>query len=183
MIGNIFKRLEIGERQYSAHSLGRSLKVVNWAWMVTLQAFNHSRGVGSRLFTGTQNGPLNYSGLFMFIFATCMVSGRLSWNRSRDAFYCNQQDKPEYWFDRYNLMFPPSYLHNRLSAHYIEISHIYCVEMLRKYQVARKEILDARDQCSDQEKRTRYVLNPNYIYEPLGPDSPQIARAKADGVF
>ena len=69
----------------------------------------------------------------MYVFATCMVAGRLSWNRPRDAFYCNQQDKPEYWFDRYNLMFPPSFLHNRLSAHYIEISPIYCVEMLRKY--------------------------------------------------
>ena len=119
----------------------------------------------------------------MFLVSTCMVGLRLQGDKTRDEYFSNESDKPMYWFDRYNMMFPPSYLHNRLSAHYIEISHIFAVEMLRKYQVTRKEILDERDLCSDKEKRTRYIMNPNYIYEPMGPDTEAIARSKADGIF
>ena len=37
------------------------------------------------------------------------------------------------------MMFPPNFLHNRLSAHYIEINSIFFYEMLRKYIAARKE--------------------------------------------
>ena len=70
-----------------------------------------------------------------------------------------------------------------MSAHYLEIAHIYAVEMLKKYQVARKEILDEREKCTDQEKRTRYAMNPNYIYEPLGKDSDKIAYLKAQNIF
>ena len=43
------------------------------------------------------------------------------------------------------MMFPPNFLHNRISAHYIEINHIFAVEMIKKYQVARKEIIAERD--------------------------------------
>jgi len=80
-------------------------------------------------------------------------------------------------------MFPPNFLHNRLSAHYIEINSIFFYEMLRKYIGARKEILTERDQCSDEVKRTRYITNPGYIYEPFQNDTPQIARIKAAGEF
>ena len=65
------------------------------------------------------------------------------------------------------MMFPPSFLHNRLSAHYIEINNIFFNEMLRKYIVARKEILAERDESSQEEQWTKYITNPNYIYEPL----------------
>ena len=47
------------------------------------------------------------------------------------------------------MMFPPAFLHNRMSAHYLEITHIYAVEMFKRYQVARKEILDEREKHSD----------------------------------
>ena len=43
------------------------------------------------------------------------------------------------------MMFPPNFLHNRISTHYIEINHIFAVEMIKKYQVARKEIIAERD--------------------------------------
>ena len=95
----------------------------------------------------------------------------------------NRQDNPEFWFSRYNMMFPPSFLHNRISAHYIEINHIFSTEMLKKYQVARREILAERDTLSDEVKRTRYATNPNYVYEPLGRDDDRIQRAKDDGIF
>ena len=76
------------------------------------------------------------------------------------------------------MMFPPSFLHNRLSAHYIEINHIFAVEMLKKYVPARKEILKERDACTQEERLTRYVLNPNYVYEPMGEDCDDFKRCK-----
>jgi hypothetical protein len=80
-------------------------------------------------------------------------------------------------------MFPPSFLHNRLSAHYIEINHIFSIEMMKKYQHVRKDVLADRERYSDEEKRTKYILNENYIYEPLGQDDGKIQRLKAEGLF
>ena len=76
------------------------------------------------------------------------------------------------------MMFPPNFLHNRLSAHYIEINHIFYVEMMKKYTPIRKEICDGREQCTPEERATRYALNKNYVYEPLGPDAVGIQRIK-----
>ena len=151
--------------------------------MHSLQQMSHARNVGSRLFTGVQNGPLNYSGLFIYLYVSFQIVSRIGFERPRDAIHMNHSDKAEFWFARYRMMFPPSFLNNRTSAHYLEITHIYTVEMFKRYQQARKEILEERERCSDQEKRTRYALNPNYIYEPLGPDSEKMAFAKNSGIF
>ena len=81
------------------------------------------------------------------------------------------------------MMFPPNFLHNRISAHYIEINHIFAVEMIRKYQVARREILAERDACTQEKRATKYALNPNYVWEPLGLDDDKIQRYKDDNLF
>ena len=81
------------------------------------------------------------------------------------------------------MMFPPSFLHNRLSAHYIEINHIFFIEMMKKYIGVRKEILDEREACTPQERLTRYASNPNYIYEPMGPDDSAMQRTKDLGLM
>ena len=80
-------------------------------------------------------------------------------------------------------MFPPSFLHNRLSAHYIEINHIFAIEMMKRYQFARRELLAEREKYSDQDKRTKYITNPNYVYEALGPDDHKMDRLKDDHLF
>ena len=82
------------------------------------------------------------------------------------------------------MMFPPNFLHNRISAHYIEINHIFAVEMMKKYQFVRREVLAERDTHSDEVKRTRYATNPNYIYEPFGSkDDDRIKRMRDNKVF
>ena len=81
------------------------------------------------------------------------------------------------------MIFPANLLHNRLSAHFIEINNIYFYEMTKQYVVARKEILAEREASSEQERRTKYISNPNYIYEPFKNDSPAITRMKQDGRF
>ena len=181
-IGRVFKALEMGERQYGQHTLLRAFRVVNYFWVQIYQQMGMMRPVFSR-FMGVQNGPLNYSGIFVYLFCSMMVFSRFRFIRARDVLYFNAQDNPEFWYARYNMMFPPNFLHNRLSAHYIEINHIFAVEMMKKYQGARREILADRERCSEEERRTRYCTNPNYVCEPMGPDSDKIRRGKDDGTF
>ena len=183
LIGRIFKGIEMGPRQYSQHTFYRAFRVVNFFWLHMYQVMAVMRPVLSRLVIGSSAGPLNYSGLFMWLWLSGMIIARFRFNRARDVIYMNAQDNPEFWYARYSMMFPPSFLHNRISAHYIEINHIFAVEMLKRYQVARKEILDEREKHSDFEKRTRYISNPNYVFEPLGPDDDKLKRLKADGLF
>ena len=177
-IGRLARFYALGERQMGQHSLGRVMKVVNWYWVFGYQAIAMMRPVASR-FLGVTQGPINISGVFMWVWATMIILSRFRFMRSRDLYFFNAQDNPEFWYQRYNMMFPPNFLHNRLSAHYIEINHIFGVEMMKKYQVARRDILAERDTHSDEVKRTKYITNPNYVYEPFGsPDDGKIQRMK-----
>ena len=126
---------------------------------------------------------MNYSGLYVYMWATAMVFARCRFQKSRDQYTFNAQDGAEFWFDRYNMMFPPSFLHNRLSAHYIEINNIFFCEMMKKYIVARKDILAERDSSTMEVKSTKYALNKSYMYEALANDTPVIQRLRDDGEF
>ena len=181
-IGRLARFYEMGERQYSPHSLLRIMKVVNWYWVFGYQVVAMMRAPLSR-FIGVTQGPINITGVFMWVWGTMLVFSRFRFMRSRDIYFFNAQDNPEFWYQRYNMMFPPNFLHNRLSAHYIEINHIFAVEMIKRYQVVRREVIAARDQESDETRRTKYATNPNYVYEPLGPDDDRIQRCKDDGQF
>ena len=176
-IGRIFTALEMGKRQYGQHALGRVMRLMNYWWLMIYQTIGMQRQVFSR-FVGVQNAPLNYSGLFVWFVATNMIFSRFRFIRSREVMNFNQQDQPEFWYARYGMMFPPNFLHNRLSAHFIEINHIYCIEMMKKYIGVRKEIIDEREKCTPEERLTKYATNPSYVYEPMGPDSDIIKRVK-----
>ena len=182
-IGSIFRNLEMGPRQYSQHAFGRAFRVVNYYWVQIYHILGNMRPVLSRLVIGAGQGPLNYSALFMWFWLTFLIVSRFRFIRSRDILQFNHQDNPEFWYQRYNMMFPPNFLHNRISAHYIEINHIFAIEMMKRYQVARKEILSERERQSDEVKRTKYITNPNYVFEPLGADDDKIKRLKADGLI
>ena len=182
IIGRFFKGLEMGKREYSEHTFHRAFRMVNYFWMNIFRVYAVMRPIGSR-FLGLGNGPLNYSGLFVYFWATFMVLARLRFDKSREATTFNSQDGAEFWFDRYNMMFPPSYLHNRVSAHYIEINNIFFCEMLKKYIAARKEILAERDTYDQEAHRTKYVTNAGYIYEPFQNDTDAIKRSRASGDF
>ena len=47
-IGNLFKALRIGERDYGQHSLFRFLKVANYFWVYSYQVYGMMRPVFSR---------------------------------------------------------------------------------------------------------------------------------------
>ena len=181
-IGRVFSPFEIGKRQMGSHSLGRVMKLANYWWLMIYQTIAMQRPVFSR-FVGQGNAPLNYSGMFVWFVATNMIFSRFRFVRSRDVLNFNSQDQPEFWYARYGMMFPPNFLHNRLSAHYIEINHIFAVEMLKRYIPARKEIIKERDACTQEERLTRYALNANYVYEPMGEDCDDFKVAKKEFTF
>ena len=83
LIGRIFKGLEMGKREYSDHTLHRALRVANFMWVSIFRVYAYMRPVGSRFF-GAGNGPLNYSGLFVYFFATAMVFARCRFVNARD---------------------------------------------------------------------------------------------------
>ena len=139
-IGGLFKRLEIGERQMGKHYIPRYGRLVNSFIMMGYQMAGASRPIFSR-FVGTHYGPLNYTGIAAWAFMTGCIITRFKIDRTRDIFAFNAQDRPDYWFKKLNFMFPPQMMSNITSAHYIEINHIFTVEMFKKYRVARQQII------------------------------------------
>jgi len=121
LIGRAFKAIEMGKREYSAHTLHRAFRIGNYFWVKILQNYGMMRPIGSRFF-GNGNGPINYGGLYVYAFCTACIFARCRFKRSRDNIAFNSQDGVEFWYDRYNMMFPPSFLNQRRSAHYIEIN-------------------------------------------------------------
>ena len=172
-IGRVFKGLEMGKREYGQHSVFKVFRYVNYFYVMSLKQGALMKPIGSRFF-GHGNGPLNYSGLYVYFVAIALVLTKCRFDRSRSSIAFNQQDGAQYWFERYNMMFPPSFLHQRVSAHYIEINNIFFNEMVKKYYFVRKEVLNERDEHSDEVKKTKYALNPNYVYEPFKRDTPAI---------
>jgi hypothetical protein len=90
-IGSIFKLLEMGPRNMGTHSMGRAFKVANYYWVQIYQIYGMMRPTLSRFINNT-NGPLNYSGLFVYGFATMAIMSRFHFIRSRDVLFFNAQD-------------------------------------------------------------------------------------------
>ena len=76
----------------------------------------------------------------------------------------NNQDKVPYYTQLINMQFPPSFLNNRISAHFIEINQIVLYEMSKKWNARRREIAAERNTFPDHVKKTRYATNPSYVY-------------------
>ena len=170
VIGRLFTFLKIGPRQLSSHTIPKILKYVNSYYVITTGLLGANRTILTK-YIGSTYGPLNYGGLFAWALFTSGILVRIQFQRTRDVFSFDYQDSPEFWYRTIGMIFPPNYLNNKVSAHYIEINQIYAYEMFMRYRLAKSEILEERAQCSDKEKRTRYITNPNYVYEPLGEDT------------
>lgn len=89
LIGRIARSLEMGERQYSAHTFTRAFRVVNYYWIQIYQTLGVMRPVMSRLLLGSSAGPLNYSGLFLWFWLTFLIIARFRFIRSRDVMQFN----------------------------------------------------------------------------------------------
>ena len=170
VIGKVFTWLKVGNRRMGKHRIPAALKFLNHYLVSSFSGIATTRPIFSRLI-GASTGPLNFSGLMLWMLMTGALVSRLRLSRGRDIFNFDYHDRPEFYYKTFGMLFPPNYLNNKMSAHYIEINHIYSTEMFKRYLIAKQDILDERDQCSEKEKKTRYITNPNYVYEPLGKDT------------
>ena len=139
-IGGIFKRLKIGTREYGQHTIPKIMKLMNSVFMMQYTVVANQRQVFSRFF-GHIYGPLNYTGIVTWCFLTGAVIFRFPIYGMRDILQFNEDDGIEKWFLATKMLFPPNALNNRTSAHYIEINHIYMVEMFKRYRKVRQEVL------------------------------------------
>ena len=64
------------------------MKVANWYWVAGYQVFAAMRYPFSR-FIGVTGGPINITGIFMWVFATMLVLSRFRFMRSRDIMWFN----------------------------------------------------------------------------------------------
>jgi predicted membrane protein len=56
----------------------------------------------------------------------------------------------------------------KMSAHFLEIDKIVFSELWRKFEPIKEEINLEFNRASEKERRTKYLGNPNYVYEPFG---------------
>jgi hypothetical protein len=85
-----------------------------------------------------------------------------------EDFHLHDYDKPSNLSHKYLTYIPFNVMNFKISAHYIEINRIFHQEMLKKYMEVRKNVVDEYERASEKEKRTKYALNPNYVYEAFG---------------
>ena len=72
LFGRIGRALEMGELHYRSHAMLLAFRVVNYFWVMIYQQMGMMRKIFSR-FLGVQNGPLNYSRIFVYFFFNMMV--------------------------------------------------------------------------------------------------------------
>jgi hypothetical protein len=71
-VGTIFKFFELGERRMGSHTAGNWIKATNWYFIKAVQLISARRVVLSRLL-GVTTGPVNYSAMFSYMFATLYI--------------------------------------------------------------------------------------------------------------
>ena len=71
----MFKGLEMGKREYGEHTFHRAFRMVNYFWVQIFHVLGGMRPIGSR-FLSNANGPLNYSGIYVYVLVTMMVFAR-----------------------------------------------------------------------------------------------------------
>ena len=83
VIGSIFKALEMGKRQYGQHAHLRWAKFINHNFVIGFQQMASMRLVLSRTI-GVTHGPINFSGLFVWLFITLTIMTRFNVPRGKE---------------------------------------------------------------------------------------------------
>jgi hypothetical protein len=83
-------------------------------------------------------------------------------------YHLHDYDNPANFSHKYK-MFVPFYVSNyRESAHYLEINKIVFEEMWKRFLPVKDQIENEFNNSSEKVKRTKYCMNPNYVYEAFG---------------
>ena len=171
-IGKLGKWFMIGPRNYSRHSIDKIWRLISFAYLWTIQRASTVRPITQRLFD-YRSGKYNLLSPILIVFMSIGLIGQFKAKYFHEKLFFNEQDMPQYYKKKYGIDIPPSLLNNRVSAHYIEINQIVTDVMIKKFLEKQEEILAEREKLTDQEKKTKYITNKKYVYEPMKEDPPE----------
>ncbi|EGR31133.1 hypothetical protein IMG5_117260 [Ichthyophthirius multifiliis] len=166
LLGKIGRFFMIGPREYGVHPLNRMFIFLNRKYL-------SYQGVALHRYSFIKN--LTHNGYHMirivkhasFVLPTCVLAGLGVF-----AFYGDSNKS--YAPDRFPYLkkkagdqaLPLGSLNQRTSAHLIECNSIYGAEMVKRYHSVWQQIIQDRNLCTEEEKKTKYARE-GYQYKPL----------------
>jgi hypothetical protein len=167
-IGKFFRWIELGKRQAGEHVIPKFFRLWNTYWLNIGYRFNWGRPHLTKFFTKERDMFMTgYAGFFI------LWAWFVRKNKVRPLFmykdmHLHDYDNPAKFTYKYGMFVPLHVANFKISAHYLEINKIFHQEMLKKYMDFRTEFNKEFEHASEKDKRTRYILNSNYVYEPFG---------------
>ena len=169
---NFFKWMEIGPRNSGKHVIPKIFRMMNSAMLLVGHRFNWARPhLTKSLFSREREiYMIGYAFIFVLIAFINKKNFLRPLNSSSETFLYHY-DNPKNLTKRFGVYVPHHYTQNQVSAHYLEINKIFSREMLKRYTLFEKEVTEEFNSSSEKTKRTKYLENPNYVYEPFGWES------------
>ena len=171
-LGRVFTWLEIGPRNYGQHIIPKYFRLFNAYFTAYGIRMNWCRPhITKTLMTREREVYLVGYGGVCIIWAWWARKNRIRpLYRQNDA-HLNEYDNPSRFSTQFNMMVPSYYASQKVSAHYLEINKIFSREMSKKFLEYQAEVeLEFKD-ASERTRRTKYLGNPNYVYEKFGWES------------
>ena len=169
ILPNFWNWMQIGKRNNGVHVFGKFLKFLNSYSHVYGVRMNWGRPhLTKTLFSRERETFLTgYAFMFVIMAYMCRKNVIRPLYQYSDA-HLYHYDNPHHLSDRFGMYVPNHYTSYKQSAHYIEINKIFQREMIKKLTEYSDEVQLEYFSSSEKEKRTKYLRNPNYVYEPFG---------------
>lgn len=164
-----FKWMEIGDRNYGGHILPKIFRF----WNSCILHFGTRLEFHRPHVTKYLNSKEREIFVTGYGFILILLGIWTKKNRSRPLYQTNDSylynyDNPTNLSARYGK-FIPHYVHKyKNSAHYLEINKIFERENAKKLLEIRNKFMEEFELSTEKVKRTRYLRNPYYVYEPFG---------------
>lgn len=168
-IPNFWKWMEIGQRGYGKHIFSKYFKLYN-SWILNFGTrMNYGRPhLQKQIFSKEREIFITgYAAMFVMVVLWTRKNKLRPLYEQNDP-YLSRNDNSLNLTDLYGVLVAP-YIHRyKKSAHYIEINRIFSTEMMKKFRIYFDEVKVEFEESSEKVKRTKYLTNQNYVYEPFG---------------
>ncbi len=170
-IGRFFSWMEIGQRNNGAHVIPRWFRFWN-AYMLNFGfRFNWARPHLTKLLTKERH-------IFMAAYSGLIIGWAWLYRKNKirplytyEDYHLHEYDNPTRFTQKYKMFVPFNVSNYKISAHFLEIDRIVFEELWAKYQPIKNAIQSEFISSSEKDKRTRYLGNSSYVYEPYGWES------------
>jgi len=167
-IGKFFTWMAVGPRAYGQHIIPKYFRFYNTYMLDFGFRFNWARAHLTKIFTREREMFIpGYAG-FLIAWAWFARKNRIRPLYRYEDYHLYRYDNPTNFTKKYNMYIPYNVMNYKISAHYIEINRIYVQEMWNRLLNVKNDVVQDYVNSSERVKRTKYALNPNYVYEPYG---------------